>query len=119
MLRSRALLNGQRPTCIDDGFEPTLHWDLLDTPRRWKRPRVIFVNSMSDLFQEEVPLDFIRRAFATMAACPQHTFQILTKRAERLAHVAHSLPWPANVWMGVSVESSRVRERTRTGRREK
>ncbi len=90
------------------GFEPTLHWDLLELPRRWKRPRVIFVNSMSDLFQEEVPLDFICRAFETMRACPQHTFQILTKRAERLVDLAGSLIWPENVWMGVSIESSRV-----------
>src|ERR1700761_5460272 len=59
-----------------DGFEPTLHLDLIDLPRKWKKPRVIFVNSMSDLFQEEVPTDFIRAVFDTMAACPQHTFQI-------------------------------------------
>src|SRR5438105_2566766 len=70
------------------GFEPTLHWDLIDAPRRWKRARTVFVNSMSDLFQVEVPLDFIARVFATMVACPQHTFQILTKRADRLADVA-------------------------------
>jgi protein gp37 len=94
-----------------NGFEPTLHEDLLDVPRRWKRPRVIFVNSMSDLFQDEVPLDFIRRAFATMVACPQHTFQVLTKRADRLRALAPSLPWPENVWMGVSVENSRVTRR--------
>ena len=94
-----------------NGFEPTLHWDLLDAPKRWNRPRVIFVNSMSDLFQDEVPLEFIRQAFATMAACPQHTFQILTKRAERVARFAHVLPWPTNVWMGVSVESARVLSR--------
>lgn len=91
-----------------NGFEPTLHHDLLDLPRRWKKPRVIFVNSMSDLFQDEVPLDFIQATFATMVACPQHTFQILTKRADRLGQVASDLPWPTNVWMGVSVESSRV-----------
>lgn len=94
-----------------DGFEPTLHWDLLDVPKTWKRPRVIFVNSMSDLFQDEVPIDFIQRAFETMTACPQHTFQILTKRADRLARLSDVLPWPGNVWMGVSVESSRVLNR--------
>jgi protein gp37 len=66
---------------------------------------------MSDLFQEEVPTEFIRHAFATMAACPQHTFQILTKRADRLARLSSALPWPRNVWMGVSVETSRVLER--------
>jgi len=91
-----------------NGFAPTLHNDLLDLPRRWKRSRVIFVNSMSDLFQDEVPLDFIQRAFATMVACPQHTFQILTKRSARLRALAPFLPWPDNVWMGVSVENARV-----------
>lgn len=94
-----------------NGFEPTLHWDLLGVPARWKKPRVIFVNSMSDLFQEEVPLTFIQRAFETMVACPQHTFQILTKRADRLRELAPHLPWPANVWMGVSVENQRVAHR--------
>ena len=94
-----------------DGFEPTLHWDLLDVPKKWKRSRVIFVNSMSDLFQEEVPVEFIRRAFETMVACKQHTFQILTKRADRLAKLTSVLPWPSNIWMGVSVEGARVLNR--------
>ncbi|MBS0325022.1 MAG: phage Gp37/Gp68 family protein [Proteobacteria bacterium] len=94
-----------------NAFAPTLHQDLLDVPRRWKRPRVIFVNSMSDLFQDDVQLDFIKRAFATMRACPQHTFQILTKRAERLREFASALPWPPNVWMGVSIEDARVIDR--------
>jgi protein gp37 len=93
------------------GFEPTLHDDLLNVPRRWAKPRVIFVNSMSDLFQDEVPLDFIQRAFAVMVDCPQHTFQILTKRAERLRKIARFLPWPENVWMGVSVENERMLSR--------
>lgn len=70
-------------------------------------PRVVFVNSMSDLFHDTVPLDFIRQVFAVMAETPQHTYQVLTKRARRLARVAEDLPWPANVWMGVSVESDR------------
>jgi protein gp37 len=91
-----------------DGFKPTLHEDLIDLPRRWRAPRTVFVNSMSDLFQEAVPLEFIRRVFATMADCPQHTFQILTKRSSRLRQFADKLDWPANVWMGVSVESARV-----------
>lgn len=94
-----------------NGFSPTLHWDLVDTPRKWKKPRTIFVNSMSDLFQKGVPLDFIRSIFDTMAACPQHTFQILTKRADRLARLAPKLPWPDNVWMGVSIEDRRVAQR--------
>jgi protein gp37 len=90
------------------GFAPTLHHDLLDVPMRWKKPRTIFVNSMSDLFQEFVPLDFIQRVFDTMSRCPQHVFQILTKRAERLEQVCLDLPWPKNVWMGVSVENSKT-----------
>lgn len=91
-----------------DGFEVTLHEDLIDLPRRLRRPRMIFVNSMSDLFHEKVPLDFIRRVFATMEACPQHTFQVLTKRSQRLRELAACIPWPANVWMGVSIENDRV-----------
>jgi protein gp37 len=91
-----------------NGFEVTLHWDLLSAPLSWKKPRRVFVNSMSDLFQEEVPSEFIRRVFDTMAACPQHTFQILTKRSGRLRDLAQQLPWPKNVWMGVSVEDARV-----------
>jgi protein gp37 len=89
-------------------FAPTLHEDLLDAPRRWKRSRVIFVNSMSDLFQVAVPIEFIRRVFDTMVACPQHTFQILTKRSDRLRELAPSLPWSSHIWMGVSVEDARV-----------
>lgn len=94
-----------------DGFAPTMHWDLIDAPKRWKKSRLVFVNSMSDLFQDEVPDDFIQRVFDTMAACPQHKFQILTKRSERLRDMALRLQWPRNVWMGVSVEDSRVLDR--------
>jgi protein gp37 len=72
---------------------------------------MIFVNSMSDLFHTDVPEDFIARAFDVMARCPQHTFQVLTKRAERLARLARRLPWPSNIWMGVSVESPAYRWR--------
>jgi protein gp37 len=95
------------------GFSPTLHYDLIDLPMRWKKPRTIFVNSMSDLFQEFVPLEFIQRVFDTMSRCPQHVFQILTKRADRLEQVCVDLPWPKNVWMGVSVENARVMPRIR------
>ena len=77
----------------------------LHIPRRWTTGRTIFVNSMSDLFHEQVPLDFIHQVFATMAETKQHTFQILTKRAERAAELSSKLVWPDNVWMGVSVES--------------
>jgi protein gp37 len=91
-----------------NGFRPTLHDDLIDLPRQWKKPRVIFVNSMSDLFQDEVPDDFIQRVFNVMRDCPQHTFQVLTKRSVRLREMAASLHWPRNIWMGVSVEDARV-----------
>ncbi len=94
-----------------NAFRLTLHNDLVDAPRRWKQPRLVFVNSMSDLFQEGVPEEFIRRVFQTMEQCPQHTFQILTKRSGRLRRSAPRLPWPKNVWMGVSVEDARVLHR--------
>ena len=91
-----------------DGFKTTVHEDLVDLPRGWRQPRTVFVNSMSDLFQEAVPVDFICRVFETMADCPQHTFQVLTKRSGRLRQLAPRLPWPSNVWMGVSVENKRA-----------
>lgn len=94
-----------------NGFQLTLHEDLLDLPLRWRQPRIVFVNSMSDLFHEEVPLEFIQRVFGTMAACPHHVFQILTKRSARLRDISHELDWPRNVWMGVSVEDDRVLHR--------
>ncbi|MEO8718587.1 MAG: phage Gp37/Gp68 family protein [Burkholderiales bacterium] len=96
-----------------NGFKVTLHPDLLDVPRRWRAPRVVFVNSMSDLFHEDIPLQYLQRVFSTMRECPQHTFQVLTKRSERLAELAAQLHWPRNVWMGVSVEDSRVLSRIR------
>jgi protein gp37 len=80
-----------------NGFEVTLHEDLLKLPRSWRQPRLVFVNSMSDLFQVGVPLPFIQRVFATMQDCPQHTFQILAKRSDRLLELASYLPWPRNV----------------------
>ena len=94
-----------------NGFEVTLHDDLVSLPLRWRKPRTVFVNSMSDLFHESIPLEFITRVFETMVLSPQHTFQVLTKRSQRLAEVAQELPWPANVWMGVSVEDGRVIQR--------
>jgi protein gp37 len=84
-----------------------MHSNRLDQPRRWRRPRVIFVNSMSDLFHERVPLAFVQDVFAVMVEESRHTFQILTKRAERLAELAPELPWSENVWVGVSVENMR------------
>lgn len=91
-----------------DGFALTLHEDLVDVPRKWKLPRLVFVNSMSDLFHDNVPLSFIQRVFKTMHECPQHTFQVLTKRSKRLKTLSNCLEWPTNVWMGVSVEDERV-----------
>jgi len=89
-----------------NGFEVTLHPDQLTLPLRWKEPRRIFVNSMSDLFHEAIPDAFIKQAFDVMARAHWHAFQILTKRAERLETIAPSLPWSDNIWQGVSVESS-------------
>lgn len=90
-------------------FQLTLHEDLLDLPLRWKSPRLIFVNSMSDLFHEQVPIDFIQRAFETMNKARQHTFQVLTKRHERLAEIAEAklIKWTDNIWQGVSIENNR------------
>lgn len=78
----------------------------LDIPKRWKRGRLIFVNSMSDLFHKSVPDAFVLDVFATMRATPQHTYQVLTKRPERVAALDKRIDWPANVWMGTSVESA-------------
>lgn len=89
------------------GFSIRLQDDLLDLPRKWKAPRTVFVNSMSDLFHDEIPLAFIQRVFKTMNECPQHQFQVLTKRAERLEELASELRWTPNIWMGVSVESAK------------
>ena len=82
-----------------------LHQDRLSLPLKWKASRLVFVNSMSDLFHEEVPLHFIEQVFEVMAQATLHTFQILTKRHERLQQIAEKLIWPANVWIGVSVEN--------------
>lgn len=78
----------------------------LDLPKQWKTGKTIFVNSMSDLFQDRVPLDFVKEVFATMVATPQHTYQVLTKRAERVEELSPFLPWPKHVWLGVSVENA-------------
>ncbi len=104
-------LKAMRSPRYTNGFNVTLHHDLLDVPKRWKQPRVIFVNSMSDLFHDDVPLEFIQSVFQTMRECPHHVFQILTKRSERLLELANDIDWPNNVWMGVSVEDDRVTNR--------
>jgi len=94
-----------------DGFEVRLHSDLLDLPLRWRQPRLVFVNSMSDLFHEHVPLWFVEHVFETIRKAHWHTFQILTKRSQRLRELAPDLPWPENLWMGVTVENEACADR--------
>ncbi|MGP3737570.1 DUF5131 family protein (plasmid) [Streptomyces sp. GDS52] len=89
------------------GFGLTVHPDALRVPLGWKAPRTVFVNSMSDLLHARVPLDYVEQVFDIIAQTPQHTYQVLTKRARRLRQVADRLKWPANLWMGVSVESTK------------
>ncbi|MFE3197842.1 DUF5131 family protein [Embleya sp. NPDC059237] len=97
--------NDGDPRTSGPGFGLTTHTSALDVPRGWKAPRVVFVNSMSDLFHARVPLPFIRRVFEVMTETPQHTYQLLTKRSRRLRRLADKLEWPSNAWMGVSVEN--------------
>ena len=94
------------PRTSGPGFGLAIHPDTLDQPRRWAKPRLIFVNSMSDLFHARVPLSFVRDVFDVAADTPQHTYQVLTKRSLRLARIADQLDWPPNLWMGVSVENA-------------
>jgi protein gp37 len=94
-----------------DAFEVRIHPDQLLLPYKWKTPKIVFVNSMSDLFHKEVPADFIKRVFSVMNDNPQHVFQILTKRAERLIALSAELVWTDNIWMGVSVEDTSVTHR--------
>lgn len=91
-----------------NGFDVTLHPDLVDAPRNWAKPRKIFVNSMSDLFHEDVPLEFIQKIFKTMNETPRHIYQILTKRSSRLVDLAPYLNWTPNIWMGTSIENEAV-----------
>jgi len=104
-------LNAMHNPRYINGFNVTLHEDLINLPLTWKKPRRIFVNSMSDLFHKDVPLEFIQAVFQTMQEAHWHTFQILTKRSDRLLELSKQLPWPPNVWQGVSVEDSRVLHR--------
>lgn len=96
-----------------NGFRVTLHPDLLELPLRWRKPRRIFVNSMSDLYHEEVPDEFILEVFRVMNKAEQHTFQILTKRAERLVQIAPKVKWTPNIWQGVTVENKKTTYRIR------
>lgn len=94
-----------------DGFKVRLHPNELTKPYQWKKPRLVFVNSMSDLFHKKIPLDFIQQVFKVMNENPQHTFQVLTKRAERLFELHEEFEWTPNIWMGVSVENQSVVDR--------
>lgn len=102
-----------------DGFRLALHEDMLEKPLEWKKPRRIFVNSMSDLFHKDVPVEFVLRVFDVMRRAHWHTFQVLTKRAERLEELSRVIDWSGNVWMGVSVENAdyefRIDHLRRTG----
>jgi len=90
-----------------NGFTVTLHPDLLTEPMKWSKPRMVFVNSMGDMFHESIPLEYIQRVFSAMRKANQHTFQVLTKRSSRMLELSKSLPWPENVWMGVTIESGK------------
>lgn len=94
------------PSTSGPGFALTVHPDALDQPYRWTGRRTVFVNSMSDLFHAKVPLGFVKEVLAVMADTPQHTYQVLTKRSSRLPKIADKLDWPANLWLGVSVEDA-------------
>jgi len=108
-LAHRLKAMGQPNYC--NGFDVTLHPSVLSMPLRWKKPRRVFVNSMSDLFHEQVPEGFIHDVFETMRRATWHQFQVLTKRAARLKDYSESIDWPANVWAGVTVESMAYSER--------
>jgi protein gp37 len=95
----------------EQGFALRFWPERLDVPLRWRKPETIFVNSMSDLFHEQIPFEFIARVFDTMSAADWHTFQVLTKRHERLAELAPQLPWPSNIWLGVTIENRRFIQR--------
>jgi protein gp37 len=94
-----------------DNFEVRIHNEALKIPYTWKKSKVVFVNSMSDLFHNDIPLDFIKKVFKVMNENPQHVFQVLTKRAERLLELHNELKWTHNIWMGVSIENDKSRER--------
>ncbi|WP_295770146.1 phage Gp37/Gp68 family protein [uncultured Mucilaginibacter sp.] len=90
-----------------DGFKIRIHPETLNIPYTWKKPKIVFVNSMSDLFHDEIPLEFIKAVFAVMNDTPQHIYQVLTKRSDRLFEIADQLNWTPNIWMGVSVENEK------------
>lgn len=89
-----------------NGFQLTVHPHMLNLPLQWKKPQMIFVNSMSDIFHEDAPEEFVRKIFSVMSKARWHIFQVLTKRADRLLELAHDLTWESNIWMGVTIESA-------------
>lgn len=95
------------PRTSGPGFGVAVHPSALDVPRRWREPRLVFVNSMSDLFHARVPLEFIQQVVQTMRETPQHTYQVLTKRPRRLRHLSRYIDWPDNAWLGTTVESAK------------
>lgn len=103
--------NDGDPRTSGPGFRLTLHPKYLDTPLRWKKPRLVFLGSMSDLFHKDVPTDYIRDVFKVIEATPQHTYQVLTKRSTRLKKLAIELEWPGNLWVGVTVETQKYHHR--------
>lgn len=94
-----------------NGFRITMHEDLLAEPTRWKKPRRIFIGSMSDIFHDEIPKEFVLRAFKTMNECAQHTFIVLTKRAKNMLDLSKEINWTENIWLGVTVEEARYNQR--------
>lgn len=92
-----------------NGFNLTLHRDLLELPMKWKKSKQIFPCSMSDIFHEDIPSEFIRSMFDTMNRCPQHTFIVLTKRADRMLELSPTIRWSENIWLGVTVEEARYK----------
>lgn len=109
--RMAARLQAMGQANYRNGFDLTLHDHMVEQPLRWKKPQMIFVNSMSDLFQENVPVSFIKRVFDVMHRADWHVFQVLTKRSERLLDLSRNLRWTPNIWMGVSVENDRYAHR--------
>jgi len=110
-LRMASRLQKMRCTKYANGFHLTLHENCLNEPYSWKKPARIFVNSMSDLFHSNVPVDYIQKVFAVMNANQQHIFQVLTKRADRLNEIVSQVEWSDNIWLGVTVENDKYKDR--------
>lgn len=106
--RMAARLKAMGQPRYENGFQLTLQDDIVELPLQWKMPRLIFVNSMSDLFHRDVPIEFIQRCFLVMQQANQHTFQVLTKRPDRVAEIAGQLEWADNIWMGTSVQAPKI-----------